>query len=214
MGRAAFSIEFNALQNPEQDIVKNYLAIFSAAENTPLYIKVMQLLPASWHPAGVKLVAALLGLDCSLIRKEVENSLSRRIQKVREEEKAGIIDDEKANEDRIDMLEGLVRRAPNMSEKYLLQHTMTILAGSVEMISNQVSWGIYALAHPKFRHVPEKLRNEITEHFPQLPDTFTFADMKKVPYIMDTVNEIIRFYPSVAARERWCNTNTVLLDQR
>lgn len=194
-------------------MIKKYLVIFSAAENTPLYIKLMQLLPASWHPASVKLVADLLGLDCSLIRKEVENSLARKIQKVREEEKAGIIHDEKADEDRIDMLEGLVRRAPNMSEKYLLQHAMTILAGSVEMISNQLSWGIYALAHPKFRHAQEKLRNEITKHFPQLPDTFTLADMKKVPYIMDTVNEIIRFYPSVADRGRWCNTNAVLLDQ-
>lgn len=213
MGRAAFSVDFNALPHPEQNMIKNYLVIFSAAENTPLYIKLMQLLPASWHPAGVKLVASLLGLDCSLIRKEVENSLTRKIQKVREEEKAGIIDDEKADEDRIDMLAGLVRRAPNMSEKYLLQHAMTILAGSVEMISNQLSWRIYALAHPKFRHVQDKLRNEITGNFPQLPDTFTLADMKKVPYIMDTVNEIIRFYPSVADRGRWCNASTVLLDQ-
>ena len=213
MGRAAFSVDFNAMPHPEQDMVKNYLVIFSAAENTPLYIKLMQLLPASWHPAGVKLVAGLLGLDCSLIRKEVENSLKSKIRKVREEERAGKIDDEKADEDRIDMLEGLVRRAPNMTEKYLLQHAMTILAGSVEMISNQLSWGIYALAHPKFQNVQDKLRSEIKEQFQQLPDTFTLADMKKVPYVMDTVNEIIRFYPSVADRGRWCNTNAVLMGQ-
>lgn len=150
VGRAVFSVDYNAMPHPEQDMIKNDLVIFSAAKNTPLYIKLMQLLPASWHPAGVKLVAGLLGLNCSLIRKEVENSLKSKIRKAREEEKAGKTDDEKADEDRIDMLKGLVQRAPNMAEKYLLQHAMTILAGSVKMISNQLSWGIYALAHPKF----------------------------------------------------------------
>lgn len=213
VGRAAFNIDFNSLPYPEQDVIKKYLVIFSAAENTPLYIKLMQLLPASWHPASVKLVAGLLGLDCSLIRREVEGSLRRTIEKVHEEKKAGIINHEKADEDRVDLLEGLVRRAPQMSDNYLLQHAMTILAGSIEMISNQLSWGLYALAHPKFQHVQDKLRNEILEYFPQLPDTITPADMKKVPYVMDTVNEIIRFYPSVADRGRWCNADTVLLDQ-
>lgn len=213
VGRAAFSVDFNALPHPEQDLIKNYLVIFSAAENTPLYIKLMQLIPASWHPASVKLVAGLLGLDMSLIKSVVNRSLSKKLEKVQKQKAKASINDEQENEDRIDIFEGLIRRAPDMSKETLSQHAMTILAGSVEMISNQLSWGVYALADPKYKHVQDKLRNEIIAQFPELPDTFTPADMRKVPYVMDTVNEIIRFYPSVADRGRWCNADAMLLDQ-
>lgn len=213
-GRAGFSLDFSALQDPEQDMIKKYLKIFSAAENTPIYIKLMQLFPASWHPAGVKIAADLLGLDCSLIRKKVENSLTEKLKRIRANQKTDSPDTGKNNdEERIDLLEGLIHRAPNLTDDLLSQHAMTILAATVEMPSNQLSWGMYALAHPKFQHVQDKLRSEIASHFPQLPDTFTSADMKRVPYVMNTVNEIIRFYPSVADRGRWCNTNAVLLNQ-
>ncbi|KAH7372240.1 cytochrome P450 [Pyrenochaeta sp. MPI-SDFR-AT-0127] len=213
VGRASFSVDFQALQHPEQDMIKKYLVIFSAAENTPLYIKLMQLIPASWHPGSVKLVAGLLGLDMSLIKSVVEGSLSKKIEKMQHQRTDASIDKQQENEDRIDILEGLVHRAPNMGREKLAQHAMTILAGSVEMISNQLSWGMYALAHPKYAHIQDKLRNEIAAQFPHLPDNFTPADMRKVPYVMDTVNEIIRFYPSVADRGRWCNSDAMLFDQ-
>ena len=56
---------------------------------------------------------------------------------------------------------------------------MDILAAIKEMLSSLFSWGIYALAHPEFQH----------QH-------------AQVPYVMNIVNEIIRFHPSVADRGR------------
>jgi hypothetical protein len=44
--------------------------IFSLAKNSPFYIKLTQLLPASWHPAAVKLVAGVLGLALPSLEKK------------------------------------------------------------------------------------------------------------------------------------------------
>lgn len=215
VGFAAFSLDFGAMARPEKDLVRKYLEIFGAADMTPVYVKMMQLIPASWHPASVTMVARLLGLDCSLIRDAVEKALRSKLQKVREEEKDESLNDETAREKKPhDILEGLVRRAQeNLTEKYLLEHAMTILAGSVEMISNQLSWGIYALSHPRYQPVQDKLRGEIRRQFPRIPETLTLTDIKTIPYLMDTVNEIIRYYPSVSDRGRVCNTDAMLMGQ-
>lgn len=214
VGLAAFNVDFGAMPRPGEDLVRKYLSIFAAADMTPVYIKLMQLIPASWHPPSVKIAAWLLGLDCSLIQNVVEKSLSSKLQKVRDEEKAEKLDNKTAEENPPDMLEGLVRRAhEKLTDEHLLEHSMTILAACTEMVSNQLAWGIHALSDPKYQAVQDKLRSEIRKQFPRIPATVTLADIKTIPYLMATVNEIIRYYPSVADRGRVCNADSVLVGQ-
>jgi cytochrome P450 len=85
------------------------------------------------------------------------------------------------------------------------------MAASTEMVSNELSWGIYALSLPQNQHVQERLREAIRGKFPDCPKDLTYAELADIPYLTYVVNEILRLYPSVAHRYRECHVITTLL---
>lgn len=208
---AAFSLEVDVLRNPEESLVKSYVRPFIRGERAPLYQKLLQICPVPLHYPAATLVSKCMGVNVSKMRSLVRKALQQRLEAMKRE------DDEKflptKAETATDVLESLLRRGhPHLSERSLLRHAMTAMAASTEMISNQVSWAVYAISHPRNMHVQERLRSEIRQVFPIPPDSLSWEQISSQSYLLGVVNEVLRLYPNVTHRSRVCKVATTLHD--
>ena len=211
VGQAAFSIDLEVLARPEQEMTRKYLRAFDTGEKAPLFLKLLQVCPVPLQLRAATMVSKVIGVDVSAMKHRIQTTLRSKLEaaKVANAEK-----DRSPEDGQGDLLDTLCRRAgPYLSEKALFRHSLTTLAGSVEMVSNQLAWAIYALSLPKNRHIQDTLRSEIRSHFPSRPDSVSWEEVKTLPYLTGVVNETLRLFPSVAHRFRICNTPTTLSKQ-
>ena len=82
-----------------------------------------------------------------------------------------------------------------MSNQLLRDEVMTLFVAGHETTVNALSWAIYLLAsHP---HIKEQLKEEIDGVLHgQAP---SFADMRRLPYTLQVLNETMRLYPPAYA---------------
>lgn len=211
IGHVGFSLNLGALANPDGEVTKRYLHGFDVGESAPFYLKLLQICPKPLEMLAATVIArTVLRIDISemelLIRGTVANKLKYLGDRGRETCGPSF-------EDRpLDLMDMLcLRGQPRISKRSLDRHALTIVAASVEMISNQLSWAIYTLSLPRHQHVQNKLRDEIRSHFPVSHKSVTAKDIACLAYLNGVVNEVLRLYPSVAARFRICNTPATLL---
>jgi cytochrome P450 len=108
-------------------------------------------------------------------------------------------------------MDGLLRRGyQRLSERVLVRHLMTTMAANTEMVSNQLSWAIYALSHPSNLDIQSRLRKEIRTQFRELPMFMSWEELNNQKYLSGVVNEILRVYPNVGHRGRVVNRDTML----
>ena len=91
-----------------------------------------------------------------------------------------------------------------------MRHAMTVMAANLDMVSNQLTWAIYALSHPMNLEVQTRLRNEIRNSFPDPPASMSWEMVSCQDYLLGVVNEVLRLYPNVSHRGRVSNTNTTV----
>ncbi|KAF2621185.1 cytochrome P450, partial [Macroventuria anomochaeta] len=193
---AGFGIDIDILRDPQQPIAQNYLRPFQLGERSSLYMKLLHICPVALQLPAVALISKLMGVNVWRMR----TLLIRNQDDGRTE----------ANESH-DIMNGLLRRGYNrLSERVLMRHLMTTMAANTEMVSNQLSWAIYALSHPDNLHVQTRLRNEIHASFPNPPATMSWETMHCQNYLLGVVNEILRLYPNVGHRGRVVNADTML----
>lgn len=211
VGRADFSLDLGAVARPDQEVTKKYLHAFDVGEQSPLFLKLLQLCPRALQVSAAMAVSKLIGIDVSLMKGVIEDSVASKLKGLKEFKAVAEVSLDDGQED---LLGRICRRAqPYLSERALSRHALTALAGSVEMVSNQLAWALYAISLTKYKIVQEALRAEILEHFPTCPESVTWEELKNMPYLIGVVNETLRLYPSVAHRFRICNTPTTLLNQ-
>jgi cytochrome P450 len=207
---AAFSLDIDVLGNTEQSLVRSYWRPFKAGERAPFYQKLLQICPAPLQHGAALIVSKGLRINVSRMRSLVKETLLKRLEAIRGEKSQLYLPTEEERPQ--DILDALLRRGyTHLSERALLRHAMTTMAASLEMVSNQLSWAIYALSHPKNLHVQEELRNKIRTRFPCSPDRVTWEDINSLPYLIGVINEVLRLYPNVSHRGRVCNTATSLI---
>lgn len=207
--QAAFAIDVDVIGNADQPLIQEYRRPFKRGERSPLYLKLLQICPEPLQRRAVVLVSTLLGIDISMMEALVKATLKARLAKIR-----GEVPCSNGFAPSPDILEGLLRKAnTHLSERALLKHAMTTLAASFEMISNELSWAIYALSHPDNISIQERLRGEIRTRFPSAPTTLVWEDMSSLPYLSGVVNEVLRLYPNVSHRGRVCTSSTTILEQ-
>lgn len=204
-GHVDFSLDLGALADQRSEISCRYLKAFDFGDFMPFFLKLALICPAPLQLFASTLVSEdLLHIDVSDMLDLVRKTLKEKISLMTGEQKS-----EKHEQDLTDMT---IRRAyPQLSERALLRHVNTTLGASVEMVSNQLAWAVYALSLPKNQHVQDKLRAEIRSHFDCEPDTITHDDLKGLAYLNAVVNEVLRLYPSVSHRWRICKSATTLL---
>lgn len=214
VGKADFSLDLDAVAKPDQEVIKRYLHAFDVGERSPMFLKLLQVCPVALQLPATAIVSKLIGIDTSLMRRVIEASVTTKLEDLQEpkEPKSGA--KTSTHDGQEDLLQRICSRShPNLSERALSRHALTALAGSVEMVSNQLAWALYALSLPKHQHIQDKLREEILAHFPSSPESLTWEDLKNLPFLTGVVNETLRLFPSVAHRFRVCNTPTKLLGQ-
>lgn len=204
-GQVDFSLDLGALADQRNEISSRYLKAFDFGDFMPFFLKLALICPAPLQLIASTFVSeALLHIDISDMLSLVRKTVSDKINLMEGEQKS-----EQHEQDLTDIT---IRRAyPQLSKRALLRHVNTTLGGSVEMVSNQLAWAVYALSLPKNQHVQDKLRAEIRSQFDCEPDTITHNDLKGLAYLNAVVNEVLRLYPSVSHRWRICKSATTLL---
>lgn len=205
-GHVDFSLDLGALADGQRsDISSRYLKAFDFGDYMPLFLKLARICPAPLQLITSTFVSEdLLHIDVSDMLSLVRRIVNEKISLAK--------GSQKSEQDEQDLTDMTIRRAyPQISERALLRHVQTTLGASVEMVSNQLAWAIYALSLPKNEHIQDKLRAEIRSHFDCEPETITHSDLKDLAYLNAVVNEVLRMYPSVSHRWRICKSATTLL---
>lgn len=218
-GPANFGLDFEVFSQPEERLSKDYLRTFLIGERVPFLLKLLYILPDSvQHPAAIAVGKYFFNIDLSIMAALIRKTLRLKMEVTRGQEKhEGVVKVEAQNTDEEatipSVLDELVWTANgHLSENMLAQHAMTTLAACVEMVSNELSWAMYALAHPLRLDIQERLHHEIRTRYPRPPETITIEDIHSFPYLLGITNEILRLYPGVAHRSRVCLTPTTILD--
>lgn len=146
-GQVDFSLDRGALADQRSEISSRYLKAFDFGDYMPLFLKLALICPAPLQLIASTFVSEdLLHIDVSHMLSLVRKTLSEKISLMTGEQKP-----EQHEQDLTDMT---VRRAyPQLSERALLRHVNTTLGASVEMVSNQLAWAVYALSLPKNQHI-------------------------------------------------------------
>lgn len=204
-GHVNFSLDLGALADQQSEISSRYLKAFDFGEYMPLFFKLLRICPVPLQSFSSTVVSeGVLRVDVSDMLSLVRRVLDEKISLVKEGQKPGQYEQ--------DLTDTTIRRAyPQLSERALLRHVKTTLGASVEMVSNQLAWAVYALSLPKNQHIQDKLREEIRSHFDCAPESVTHNDLKGLAYLNAVINEVLRMYPSVSHRWRICKTATTLL---
>lgn len=210
VGKADFSLDLDAVAEPDQEVIKRYLHAFDVGEQSPMFLKLLQMCPVALQLPASTIVSKFIGIDISLMRCVIEASVATKLENLQGDNSAA---GKSVHDGQEDLLQRICGRShTHLSERALSRHALTALAGSVEMVSNQLAWALYALSLPR-QHIQEKLREEILSHFPSSPESLTWEELRDMPYLTGVVNETLRLFPSVAHRYRVCNTPTKLLGQ-
>ncbi|ROV92837.1 hypothetical protein VPNG_09121 [Cytospora leucostoma] len=211
VGQAAFSIDLGVLEMPEQEMIQKYLYAFDVGIKAPFFMKLLQVCPTSLQLFAATAVSKVVRVDISAMKQRIRATMRSKMGAMRA---SNFGKEPPLEEGKVDLLDAICLRAsPFLSENSLTKHALTTLAGSVEMVSNQLAWTIYALARQENQHIQNRLRSEIRSHFPSHPDSISWEQLKALPYLNGVVNEALRMFPSVAHRYRICNTPTTILGE-
>ncbi|KAK7744059.1 hypothetical protein SLS53_003577 [Cytospora paraplurivora] len=211
VAQAAFNIDLGVLERPEQEMIQKYLYAFDVGIKAPFFMKLLQVCPPSLQLFAATAVSKVVRVDISAMKQRIAATMKSKMEAMRAGKHAK---EPPLEEGKVDLLDALCLRAsPFLSENSLTKHALTTLAGSVEMVSNQLAWTIYALARQDNQHIQNRLRSEIRSHFPSHPDSVSWEQLKSLPYLNGVANEALRMFPSVAHRYRICNTPTTILGE-
>lgn len=213
VGRAAFSLDLGAMADPDRDITRSYLHGFDVGKHTPLFLKLLQICPDPLKIFASTVVSnTILRVNISSMESLIRDTVVSKLKVLRETKDASC-EESPSDTSARDLMDAICSRGqPQLSERALTRHALTTLAGSVEMVSNELSWAIYTLSLPENQITQERLRDEIRNRFPGAsPESVAAADIAAMPYLNGVVSEVLRLFPSVAARFRVCHTPTTLL---
>ena len=90
---------------------------------------------------------------------------------------------------------------------------LTFLSAGNETTATALTWAIYLLSLPKYRHIQERLRAEIHSHFPGgLPEAITYEAIESLKYLRNVMMEVLRLRSPLLVSFRKAAQNTYIQD--
>jgi cytochrome P450 len=102
-----------------------------------------------------------------------------------------------------------VRDSERMSDAELLGQITTLLTAGHETTSTLLTWFTYIISQAKHKHILQKLREEIDEHFAGR-DQLDYDALMAMPYLDNCTKEILRLLSPVVNTEREASHDDVI----
>lgn len=184
IGLAGIGYDFNAVKNPNSDLVKAYDSMFGS--EGPLFF---------WTSIGLDIslrwvlklpIPEVLRLRraAETIHALVEDLVAKKNREMAEK-----------NDRSVDIASVAIRSG-QFSDDDLVAQMKTFLAAGHETTSSALNWAVYLLC--LHQDVQTRLREEIREKVPDLWRAEVDADLvDRLPYLNAFCNEALRFIPSI-----------------
>ncbi|KAF2009604.1 cytochrome P450 [Aaosphaeria arxii CBS 175.79] len=198
IGVAGMGQDFNAIDNPENELNTTYKTIFSPGRGAQILQLVATLLP-QWF-------LMLLPLKRNEEMKAALGTIKRVAGDLIREKRAKM---EKGGRSELDIL-SVALESGGFSDDELVNQLMTFLAAGHETTASAMTWATYLLCkHPE---VQRKLRAEIRASLPSITssDPITSTTIDKLPYLNAVLNETMRVFPPVPLTLRETLSDTTI----
>ena len=200
IGLAGMGQDFNALQNPNTELIRAYKTIFGSPPPSPFLLMIDQLLPA-WilHRLPFKQNLAVTAASVK-IRSTCREIVTSKKERMSAQKDSGI-----------DIL-SVALQSGGFTDENLVDQMMTFLAAGHETTATAMTWAIHILA--QHRDIQSRLRAEIRAHLPPLSDTLipiTASTLDSLPFLHAVCNEILRIHPPVVMTLREAARDTTIL---
>lgn len=199
IGLAGMGRDFNALQDPNTELIHTYKTIFGSPPPSAFLAVIGQLIPF-WilhrlpFKQNIDLTAA-----CVKIRSICRELITLKKERMLAEKDSGI-----------DIL-SIALKSGGFTDENLVDQMMTFLAAGHETTATALTWAIHTLA--KHREIQSRLRDEIRAVIPPLSDTLTpvtASMLDSLPFLHAVCNEILRIHPPVAMTLREAARDTTI----
>ena len=203
IGVAGMGHDFNAIQDPNTEIMSTYRKIFQPTGQAQLLgvlslvipIWILRILPLQRND-DIRTAAATIRRVCRQLIQQKQRTLEQG-EKISEKDIISVALDSKA-----------------FSEDNLVDQMMTFLAAGHETTASAMVWAIYALCqNPEYQ---VRLREEIRAHLPSTKDkstTVTAETLEKLPFLNAVCNEVLRMYAPVSLTLREAANDTSIQGQ-
>lgn len=186
IGIAGFGRDFNALQNPKDELVERYSMILEPDKEKLLWFGLSVVFP-QWiiNSLPWKVNKNLTEIQHYLYNFALTMVKTRRSKQATEKKVT-----------QTDILSLLVE-SNDFSDHELAHQVLTMMAAGHETTSSALSWCTYMLAkHPEIqRQVREECRQFLPS--PSSSETITAAQIDNMPMLNAVCNEVTRLYPTV-----------------
>lgn len=188
IGIAAMGSDFDAIQNPDSELVAKYTEVFDTQQSITRVLMVL----SSVFPRRV-----VECLPVARVRRFLDavRVIRRRCRGIVKEKRAKMQSGKLTSD--VDIL-SVAMQSGLFSDDDLEDQLMTFFAAGHETTSATMTWAMYALCrNPEMQR---KLRAEVRTNLPSADDaaaTISSADIDRLPYLNAVVNETLRLYPVV-----------------
>ncbi|KIO34091.1 hypothetical protein M407DRAFT_64709, partial [Tulasnella calospora MUT 4182] len=194
IGLVGFDYEFNSLTEFERDeLVRAFIDVFAPSSSPNMlgllayYFPILKFIPNERAKAIARSKAVMRRIGTKLVKDKREAILaSSGVDKIGKKSVVGR-----------DLLTVLIKAnmatdvkdSERLTDQEVMDQISTMLIAGHETTSTSLAWLLYDLAHPKYRHVQERLRSELRSLDTDRPTT---EQLNSLPYLDAIVRENLR----------------------
>lgn len=199
IGIAGMGQDFNAIQDPSNELNTTYRAIFTPARGARM-MQIASMIVPVWF-------LRILPLKRNTEIQDAVATIRRVSQNLIQSKRAKL---EKGSRTDVDILSVAIESG-GFTDEDLINQLMTFLAAGHETTASSMTWTVYLLCkHPE---VQKKLREELLESLPALSDPsvpISSTDIDRLPYLNAVLNESSRVFPPVPVTLREAENDTTI----
>ena len=199
IGVAGLGQDFNALQNPESELNKNYRNIFTPSRGAQI-LGLLQFFLPEWLLRAIPLKRNSDILAASKVARDTSRELVR-LKKLKMADKKDLQQD----------IISVALESGGFTDEQLVDNMMTFLAAGHETTASAMTWAIYLMCQKP--EVQGRLRQEVREHVSSLSDHVDSTTLDGMPFLHAVCNEVLRLYAPVPLTLRDAGVDTTILGQ-
>ncbi len=187
IGLAGMGQDFNALQDPQNELIRAYEGIFEQNSQAKI-LGILGLFLPRWFLRALPLARnQKLSGGVRTIRRVSHELIQQKKRKMGQEKRTDI-----------DIL-SVALESGAFTDENLVDQMMTFLAAGHDTTATSLIWAVYQLSQQP--EVQARLRDEIRQGLPSIDATagpaITPQDLDRLPFLHAVCNEVLRLYPPV-----------------
>lgn len=202
IGLAGMGQDFNALQNPDNELTRAYRSIFQLDRQAQFLGLLGLVLPRRFLQALPLRRNREFFHGVGTVRRVSGELTRQKRQKLDQEKQTGN-----------DIL-SVAMKSGGFTDENLVDQMMTFLAAGHETTATAMTWAVHLLCqHPD---VQTRLREEVRNGLPSIDDTstpFNPSDLDRLAYLHAVCNEVLRLVPPVRLTLREAARDTTVQGQ-